>query len=157
MPWTQRLKVVELLVPSLPFSEGKDPSFVDSTIERLRALAPEGRVLCALSGGVDSTVAAALLHRALGPRVTCIFVDNGLLRAGDRRMASLGRVDQRVGAETRQEEQRAEREHARECAGGTARAAVRLRFQIRPASTRCSATSTAPLAAPILVLCETSM
>jgi len=67
-------------------------SFVDSTIERLRATAPEGRVLCALSGGVDSTVAAALLHRALGSRVTCIFVDNGLLRAGDRRMVeeSLG-------------------------------------------------------------------
>jgi GMP synthase (glutamine-hydrolysing) len=41
-------------------------------------------VICALSGGVDSTVAAALLHRAIGSRLKCIFVDTGLLRAGDR-------------------------------------------------------------------------
>jgi GMP synthase (glutamine-hydrolysing) len=61
-------------------------SFIDSTIDRLRADVPEGHVICGLSGGVDSTVAAALLHRALGDRLTCIFVDNGLLRAGDREM-----------------------------------------------------------------------
>src|SRR5205814_4731001 len=44
----------------------------------------EGRVICGLSGGVDSSVAAALIHRAIGDRLTCIFVDNGLLRRGER-------------------------------------------------------------------------
>jgi GMP synthase (glutamine-hydrolysing) len=61
-------------------------SFVESAIARLAAQASEGTVICALSGGVDSTVAAALLHRAIGPRLKCIFVDTGLLRAGDRAM-----------------------------------------------------------------------
>jgi GMP synthase (glutamine-hydrolysing) len=46
-------------------------------------LGEKGRVICALSGGVDSTVAAALVHRAVGDRQTCIFVDNGLLREGE--------------------------------------------------------------------------
>ena len=40
-------------------------------------------MLCALSGGVDSSVAAVLVHRAIGERLTCVFVDNGLLRAGE--------------------------------------------------------------------------
>jgi len=61
-------------------------SFVETSIARLAAQAPEGQVICALSGGVDSTVAAALLHRAIGSRLKCIFVDTGLLRAGDRAM-----------------------------------------------------------------------
>ena len=60
-------------------------SFVDEAVAKIRAqVGDEGRVICGLSGGVDSSVAAAILHRALGDRLTCIFVDNGLLRRGER-------------------------------------------------------------------------
>ncbi|NUQ15529.1 MAG: glutamine-hydrolyzing GMP synthase [Flavobacteriales bacterium] len=55
-------------------------AFVDTAVERLRAQVGEDRVVMALSGGVDSTVAAVLLARAIGDRLHCIFVDNGLLR-----------------------------------------------------------------------------
>ncbi|MDR2130791.1 MAG: glutamine-hydrolyzing GMP synthase [Odoribacteraceae bacterium] len=58
-------------------------SFIESTVDELRAKIGDERVILGLSGGVDSTVAAMLLHRAIGPRLTCIFVDNGLLRAGE--------------------------------------------------------------------------
>ena len=59
-------------------------SYAVSAVEALRERIGDARVILGLSGGVDSTVTAALLHRAIGPRLTCIFVDNGLLRAGER-------------------------------------------------------------------------
>ena len=58
-------------------------SFVDSAVEEIRETVGGDRVLCALSGGVDSSVVAALVHKAIGDQLTCLFVDNGLLRAGE--------------------------------------------------------------------------
>jgi len=58
-------------------------SFVEQAVSDIRARAGNGKVICALSGGVDSSVAAVLIHRAIGDRLTCIFVDNGLLRLNE--------------------------------------------------------------------------
>ncbi len=59
-------------------------SFVEEAIAKVsRQVGPHGHAICGLSGGVDSSVAAMLCHRALGDRLTCIFVDNGLVRTGE--------------------------------------------------------------------------
>ena len=64
-------------------------AFIEGAVADVkRQVGPTDRVVCGLSGGVDSAVAAALLARALGPRVVCVFVDNGLLRAGEREAVS---------------------------------------------------------------------
>jgi GMP synthase (glutamine-hydrolysing) len=84
---------VAKLVPD--WTPGK---FVEETIESIRAkVGPNERVICALSGGVDSSVAAALTHRAIGDRLVCIFVDNGMLRSGEfERVQQVMRDDLKV-------------------------------------------------------------
>ncbi|HEY0972393.1 MAG TPA: glutamine-hydrolyzing GMP synthase [Gemmatimonadales bacterium] len=68
---------------------GAEPSwtpgaFVDEEVRKIRELVGDARVICGLSGGVDSSVAAALVHRAIGDQLTCIFVDTGLMRLHER-------------------------------------------------------------------------
>src|SRR5690606_14584271 len=58
-------------------------AYIEETVQSLRDQLGDSRVVMALSGGVDSTVAASLIHRAIGNRLVCVFVDNGLLRKGE--------------------------------------------------------------------------
>jgi GMP synthase (glutamine-hydrolysing) len=58
-------------------------NFIEESIKQLRRQIGKGQVICGLSGGVDSSVTAALLHRAIGDQLTCIFVNNGLMRQGE--------------------------------------------------------------------------
>ncbi len=59
-------------------------NFIERKIEEIREIVGKERVILGLSGGVDSSVAAALIHKAIGKQLTCVFVDNGLLRKGER-------------------------------------------------------------------------
>jgi len=58
-------------------------SFIETEVEDIRRKVGDGRVICGLSGGVDSSVVAVLIHRAIGDQLTCVFVNNGLLRKGE--------------------------------------------------------------------------
>jgi GMP synthase (glutamine-hydrolysing) len=58
-------------------------SFITSAVESIRAKVGRAKVICALSGGVDSSVVAAIVHRAIGDQLTCIYVNNGLMRTGE--------------------------------------------------------------------------
>jgi GMP synthase (glutamine-hydrolysing) len=59
------------------------PNYVEEAIAKVRAQVGKEEVILGLSGGVDSSVVAALLHRAIGDQLTCVFVDNGLLRLNE--------------------------------------------------------------------------
>ena len=58
-------------------------SIIEAGVDQVRSTVGDARIVCGLSGGVDSSVAAALVHRAVGDQLTCVFVDHGLLRAGE--------------------------------------------------------------------------
>ena len=68
-------------------------NFIDVAVEKIQSQVGTGRVICALSGGVDSAVAAALVHKAIGDQLTCVFVDTGLMRKneGDQVVETFGR------------------------------------------------------------------
>src|SRR5947208_13463179 len=61
-------------------------NFVEDAVAQIRKQVGSAKVICGLSGGVDSSVTAALLHKAIGEQLVCIFVDNGLLRKNEREL-----------------------------------------------------------------------
>ncbi len=78
----------QMLVNFLRDGAGLEPnwdsaSIIEDQIDKIRAQVGDKHAICALSGGVDSSVAAALVHRAIGDQLTCVFVDHGLLRGGE--------------------------------------------------------------------------
>jgi GMP synthase (glutamine-hydrolysing) len=75
-------------------------SFITRAIERIRAEVGDGRAVCAISGGVDSSVAATLVSRAIGDRLECVFVDNGLLRKNEFQKV-LGMLQKQAGLRVR--------------------------------------------------------
>ena len=75
-------------------------NFADQTIQQLREKIGSDRVICGLSGGVDSSVTAALLYKAIGPQLTCILIDNGLLRK-DEQAAVIGEFTDHFQADLR--------------------------------------------------------
>ncbi|MFP7707245.1 glutamine-hydrolyzing GMP synthase [Trueperella sp. LYQ141] len=77
-------QILAFLTEGAGLTPNWDPaSIIDEQIERIRAQVGDRHAICALSGGVDSSVAAALVHRAIGDQLTCVFVDHGLLRKGE--------------------------------------------------------------------------
>jgi len=81
----QGARLLERFVRGICATDGtwSTGNIIEDAIERVRAQVGEGKVLLGLSGGVDSSVVAALLHRAIGGQLTCVFVDHGLLRLGE--------------------------------------------------------------------------
>ena len=82
---TNGTKILENFIFKICNSSGSwtSKNFVSQTIKNIKQRIGNDKVICALSGGVDSTVTAALIHKAIGENLTCIFVDNGLMRKGE--------------------------------------------------------------------------
>ena len=79
----EMLKAFLYDVRRLPARRGRTSSIIEQAVAEIRAQVGDERVICGLSGGVDSAVAAALVHKAIGDQLTCVFVDTGLLRHGE--------------------------------------------------------------------------
>jgi GMP synthase (glutamine-hydrolysing) len=136
-------------------------NFIEETVENIRAqVGEDGHVICGLSGGVDSSVAAALIHKAIGDRLTCIFVDNGLLRAGEaEEVVSTFRKHMRINldhveaeeeflaqlAEVTNPETKRIRIGTRSCASSSVRPA---KSRVRTSSRRVPSTPTSSRARP---------